>query len=62
MDDFVAMHDLNPSQKLSKNVDCFIDSEDSTVCFALNRVEISHITILHDQEVPISLCIDDELP
>ena len=62
MDNFVAMNNLYSSQKLTKDVDCFVVAEHSTTNFALYGVKIPHIAVLHDEEVPISFWIDSSLP
>ena len=57
MYDLVAVDDLDPSQYLVENVECLLEGEDLVGKLALHGVKITHVAVLHHQEVPVSLYI-----
>jgi hypothetical protein len=48
MYDFVAVDNLHASKNLIENVECLFEREDFIIEFALDGIEVAHITILHD--------------
>jgi len=59
---FVVVYDLHPLKDLIKDINGLINPKNFATHLALDREEISHVAILHDQEVPITFCIDPWLP
>ena len=55
MDDLVAVDDLNAAEHLVEDVERLLEGEDLVGEFALHGVEITHIAILHHQEIPVAL-------
>lgn len=55
MYDFILMDDLHPPQDLVEDIEGLLHGEDFITEFALNGVKITHIAILHYQEIPVAL-------
>lgn len=55
MNDIVVMNTIDSSQDLIENINTFLPVENLITEFILKIVKISHITIFHDQKVPITL-------
>ena len=62
MDNFVAVNDVDSLDDLVKNVEGLIDSKDPGGHLALDGVEVAHVAVLHDEEVPIALCVNANVP
>lgn len=57
MNNLFAMDELYSSQGLIEYVECLFDREYFVIKFALDCVKIAHITVLHDQKVPITVYV-----
>ena len=62
VDNFVAVNDVDSPEDLIEDVEGLIDGKDPGGHFALDRVEVAHIAVLHDEEVPIALCVNPNVP
>lgn len=55
MDNVVLMDELDSSKDLIKNIYTLLSRKDFIGEFALKIVKISHVTVFHDQKVPVAL-------
>ncbi len=62
MHNFVSMYNIDPFEDLVEYVKSLIDRENFSGEFALDRIKISHVTVLHNKEVPVPLYIQDYIP
>jgi hypothetical protein len=56
------MYNIDPFEDLVEYVKTLIDRENFSGEFALDRIKISHVTVLHNKEVPVPLYIQDYIP
>lgn len=57
MNDLVLVYDLNSFEYLVEDVECLIKGEYFGGEFALDGVEVAHVAVLHDEEVPVTFCV-----
>lgn len=57
-----GMNLLDTSEYLFKNKNSFLESECAVSSFWDIIVEVAHVAVLQDQEIPFSFCIRQQLP
>ena len=62
MHNIVSMDDVDPLDHLVEDIEGLINPKSPVGHFALNGVKVAHIAVLHNEEVPVTLCMYGGVP